>query len=159
MNSRSAFLLSLFAFVFAACAEPTPDPYGTGGEVQRPSFTITTEASFDAANLPAYSGDHTATYAYIDDAHVRVDILRARLGRAHRAWIELLGSILFLIPYSILMVVLGSQFVIDSSTSARICSWVFTSGLANLVLSKREPAPTSSDPVVRCRRVPKRKSR
>ena len=67
MNSRSALLLSLFAFVFTACAEPTPDPYGPGGEVQRPSFTITTEASFDAANLPAYSGDHTATYAYIDD--------------------------------------------------------------------------------------------
>ncbi len=55
-----------------------------------------------------------AAYAYIDDAHVRVDILRARLKRAHRAWIELIGAALFLIPYSILMVVLGSQFVIDS---------------------------------------------
>ena len=36
-----------------------------------------------------------AAYAYIDDAHVRVDILRARLGPYdHRAWIELLGAAL-----------------------------------------------------------------
>ena len=55
-----------------------------------------------------------AAYAYIDDAHVRVDIFRARLGRTHRAWIELLGAVFFLTPYSIVMVVLGSQFVIDS---------------------------------------------
>lgn len=55
-----------------------------------------------------------AAYAYIDDAHVRVDILRARLGPRSRAWIELLGALFFLAPYSIVMVVLGSLFVVDS---------------------------------------------
>ena len=55
-----------------------------------------------------------AAYAYIDDTHVRVDIFRARLGEVPKAWIELIGAVLFLTPYSILMVVLGSQFVIDS---------------------------------------------
>jgi TRAP-type mannitol/chloroaromatic compound transport system permease small subunit len=55
-----------------------------------------------------------AAYAYIDDTHVRVDILRARLGEVPRAWIELIGAIFFLTPYSIVMVILGSQFVIDS---------------------------------------------
>ncbi len=55
-----------------------------------------------------------AAYAYIDDTHVRVDIFRARLGPTPRAWIELIGAALFLTPYSIVMVVLGSQFVIDS---------------------------------------------
>ena len=55
-----------------------------------------------------------AAYAYIDDTHVRVDILRARLGRVPRAWIELVGALLFLTPYSIVIVILGSQFVIDS---------------------------------------------
>ena len=55
-----------------------------------------------------------AAYAYIDDAHVRVDILRARLGEVPRAWIELIGALFFLIPYSIVMVILGSQFVADS---------------------------------------------
>ena len=55
-----------------------------------------------------------AAYAYIDDAHVRVDIFRARLGAIPRAWIELIGAALFLTPYSIVMVYLGIQFVVDS---------------------------------------------
>ena len=55
-----------------------------------------------------------AAYAYIDDAHVRVDIFRARLGAIPRAWIELIGAALFLTPYSIVMVYLGTQFVVDS---------------------------------------------
>ena len=55
-----------------------------------------------------------AAYAYIDDTHVRVDIFRARLGKVHQAWIELIGAVLFLTPYSIVMVILGWQFVIDS---------------------------------------------
>ena len=55
-----------------------------------------------------------AAYAYIDDTHVRVDILRARLGEVPRAWIELIGAVLFLTPYALVMVILGSQFVIDS---------------------------------------------
>ena len=55
-----------------------------------------------------------AAFAYIDDAHVRVDIFRARLGEVPKAWIELIGAVLFLTPYSIVMVILGSRFVIDS---------------------------------------------
>ena len=55
-----------------------------------------------------------ASYAYIDDTHVRVDIFRARLGKVHQAWVELIGAVLFLTPYSIVMVILGWQFVIDS---------------------------------------------
>ena len=55
-----------------------------------------------------------AAYAYHDDSHVRVDILRARLGPVPQAWIELIGAMFFLIPYTIVMVVLGSRFVIDS---------------------------------------------
>ena len=55
-----------------------------------------------------------AAYAYIDDTHVRVDILRARLGEVPKAWIELIGAVFFLTPYSIVMVILGSQFVFDS---------------------------------------------
>ena len=31
-----------------------------------------------------------------------------------RAWIELIGAVLFLTPYSIVMVIFGWQFVIDS---------------------------------------------
>lgn len=34
-----------------------------------------------------------------DDAHVRVDVLYGRLGPRARAWIDLLGSVLFLLPF------------------------------------------------------------
>jgi acetylornithine deacetylase/succinyl-diaminopimelate desuccinylase-like protein len=40
---------------------------------ERPSYSVTTEAAFDAGEIPAYAGSHDAVYAYIDaniDAHV-----------------------------------------------------------------------------------------
>jgi len=42
-------------------------------------------------------------YTLRHDAHVRVDILYTRLGPKGKAWINLLGTILFLFPFSILM--------------------------------------------------------
>jgi len=33
----------------------------------RPRFTITTEDAFDPASIPAYSGEHSAVYAHIDE--------------------------------------------------------------------------------------------
>ncbi len=44
-----------------------------------------------------------AAYALDRDVHVRVDILYARLSDKGRAWIDLLGTVLFLIPFSVLM--------------------------------------------------------
>ena len=45
---------------------------------------------------------------------VRVDVFRQRMSPNRQAWIELLGSVFFLIPYCVVMVVLGARFVIDS---------------------------------------------
>ena len=42
-----------------------------------------------------------AAYALRHDAHVRVDVLFARLGERGRAWINLLGTLLFLIPFCV----------------------------------------------------------
>ena len=42
-------------------------------------------------------------YTLRHDAHVRVDILYTRLGPKGKAWINLLGTILFLFPFCILM--------------------------------------------------------
>lgn len=39
-----------------------------------------------------------------DDAHVRVDVLYSRLSERKRAWIDVLGTLLFLIPFCILMI-------------------------------------------------------
>lgn len=46
-----------------------------------------------------------AGYVLRHDAHVRVDLLYARLGPRARAAIDLLGTLLFLIPFSLLMIV------------------------------------------------------
>ena len=55
-----------------------------------------------------------AGYAYIHDAHVRVDVFRQRLSPYWQSWIELAGCVVFLIPYCVLIIVLGFRFVADS---------------------------------------------
>lgn len=44
-----------------------------------------------------------AAYGLRHDVHVRVDVLYGRLSRKGRAWIDLLGGVLFLLPFSVLM--------------------------------------------------------
>lgn len=44
-----------------------------------------------------------AAYGLRVDAHVRVDVLHQRLSDRGRAWIDLLGTALFLVPFSLLM--------------------------------------------------------
>ncbi len=50
-----------------------------------------------------------------DGRHVRVDLLYGRLGPRGRAWIDLLGTILFLIPFSI--------FALWASLPSVMSSW------------------------------------
>lgn len=42
-------------------------------------------------------------YAYLKDAHVRIDIFAARIGARRRLWLELFSIILFLIPFMLLL--------------------------------------------------------
>ena len=42
-------------------------------------------------------------YGLNHDYHVRVDVLYAKLGRRGKAWIDLLGTVLFLVPFSLVM--------------------------------------------------------
>jgi TRAP-type mannitol/chloroaromatic compound transport system permease small subunit len=44
-----------------------------------------------------------AAYALRHDVHVRVDVLYERLGGRARGWIDLLGTLLLLVPFSVLM--------------------------------------------------------
>lgn len=41
-----------------------------------------------------------ASYALKEDAHVRVDVLYGRLSNRGRAWIDVIGGVLFLLPFS-----------------------------------------------------------
>ncbi len=44
-----------------------------------------------------------AAYGLKHDVHVRVDVLYARLGPRAQAWVDLLGTLLFLLPFCALM--------------------------------------------------------
>lgn len=44
-----------------------------------------------------------AAYGLRRDVHVRVDVLYTRLSEKGKAWIDLLGGMIFLIPFSVLM--------------------------------------------------------
>jgi len=40
------------------------------------------------------------SWAYFNDAHVRIDLLRDRFSPRTKAWIEMLGCLVFLVPYA-----------------------------------------------------------
>lgn len=48
------------------------------------------------------------------DGHVRVDILYQRLSRRGRAWVDLLGTLLLLLPVCLLILWLGWDYVLPS---------------------------------------------
>lgn len=55
-----------------------------------------------------------AAYTLKHNAHVRVDVLFARLSRRGRAWINLGGTVLFLLPFCFLIIVVSWPSVLDS---------------------------------------------
>jgi TRAP-type mannitol/chloroaromatic compound transport system permease small subunit len=55
-----------------------------------------------------------AAYTLKHDRHVRVDIIYMRLTERQRAWINLIGTLLFLIPFSLLIIWSSKNFVINS---------------------------------------------
>jgi TRAP-type mannitol/chloroaromatic compound transport system permease small subunit len=55
-----------------------------------------------------------AAYGLRHDVHVRVDVLYSKVGRKAKAWIDLLGTALFLLPFSILMLMVSWPAVRNS---------------------------------------------
>jgi len=55
-----------------------------------------------------------AAYGLNHDYHVRVDVLYARLGRRARAWIDLIGSAFFLVPFAFMMLWISWRPVANS---------------------------------------------
>lgn len=60
------------------------------------------------------------SYAYQSDAHVRVDLVQERLSPRMRAWIELYGILLLLLPFVLLVLVFGVPFVRSSFAAGEI---------------------------------------
>lgn len=59
-----------------------------------------------------------AAYALKKDAHVRVDIIYTKLSTKQKAWIDLIGTFIFLLPFSII-VIQATQGFIQSSWMVR----------------------------------------
>ncbi|MBT8400780.1 MAG: TRAP transporter small permease subunit [Rhodothermia bacterium] len=55
-----------------------------------------------------------AAYTLKHDAHVRVDVFYGRLSKKGQAWVTLLGTILFLFPFCILMLIVSWPAVRNS---------------------------------------------
>ena len=55
-----------------------------------------------------------AAYTLKHDAHVRVDVFYGRLSRRGKAWINLIGTLVFLFPFCILMLVMSWPSVANS---------------------------------------------
>jgi TRAP-type mannitol/chloroaromatic compound transport system permease small subunit len=53
-------------------------------------------------------------FAYLKDAHVRIDLVRENLSERTRWWIELLGCLLFLLPYCALVIYFSFDFTVRS---------------------------------------------
>ncbi len=60
------------------------------------------------------------SYANVRDAHVRVDVVRARLSEKLQAWIELYGIILLLLPFVLLVLIYSLPFVHYSFSTSEI---------------------------------------
>ena len=107
-------------------------------------------------------------YAYLKDAHVRIDLLRERLPERAQWWIELLGCLLFLIPYCALVVYFSLDFVhrsfVDNEVSSAATGlshrWIIKSvlpigftllGLSGLVIVLRKLVELFGPPDLRAR--------
>ena len=53
-------------------------------------------------------------YSLKEDQHVRVDIFYQRMNKRQQAWVNLLGCLMLLLPFSIAVVYLSYDFVLDS---------------------------------------------
>ena len=83
-------------------------------------------------------------YGYIHNSHVRVDLVREKLSFRRKAWLELLGTSFFLIPYTLIVIWFASIYAYDAYMTGEISAslvglshrWIIKSVLvAGLVIA------------------------
>ena len=55
-----------------------------------------------------------AAYAFQEDQHVRVDVFYSNMTMKNKAWVDLAGGILFLIPWTIVIMYISQRYFIKS---------------------------------------------
>jgi TRAP-type mannitol/chloroaromatic compound transport system permease small subunit len=63
-----------------------------------------------------------AGYALKHNQHVRVDVVASRLSRRAQAWIEIFGTLLFLMPMALVILALSWPVFVDSWRSGEVSS-------------------------------------
>lgn len=83
--------------------------------IMRYLFSITSSASFELEwHLFAFIFLLSAGWAFAEDKHVRVDVFYHKFSDIQKAWINLLGSLLLLIPLCAVGVIEGTQFAYNA---------------------------------------------
>ncbi|MGF1592611.1 MAG: TRAP transporter small permease subunit [Kiloniellaceae bacterium] len=59
-------------------------------------------------------------YAYLKDSHVRIDLVREKLSERTQWWIEMLGILLFLLPFCAMVVWYGINFTERSFATSEV---------------------------------------
>jgi TRAP-type mannitol/chloroaromatic compound transport system permease small subunit len=59
-------------------------------------------------------------YAYVNNRHVRVDLIREKLPLRRQAWIEFLGCSFFMIPYCLVVIYFAAFYAYDSFVMSEI---------------------------------------
>jgi TRAP-type mannitol/chloroaromatic compound transport system permease small subunit len=59
-------------------------------------------------------------YAYLKDAHVRIDLVREKLSERTQWWIEVVGCLLFLLPFCAMVVWYGINFTERSYATSEV---------------------------------------
>lgn len=107
-------------------------------------------------------------YAYLKDAHVRIDLLRERLSERAQWWIEVAGCLLFLLPFCALVVWYGIDFTHRSFSTSEVSAaatglthrWIIKSaipigfallGLAGIAILLRKIVELFGPEQLRCR--------
>lgn len=62
----------------------------------------------------------TLGYGYVSNVHVRIDMLAAQVGMRIRAWTELIGIIVFLLPFAIALTWWGASYALQSWRFAEV---------------------------------------
>ena len=75
------------------------------------SFVFAQELEWHLFSLVFLMG---AGYTLISDGHVRVDIFYQRLSVKGQAWVNLIGTILFLIPGCLLVIITSWKFTVNA---------------------------------------------
>ena len=55
-----------------------------------------------------------AAYAFKHDRHVRVDVIYSKLSEKSKAWINLIGTVVLLLPFCVILLKAGFDFVSNS---------------------------------------------